>query len=82
MDTFSRFHFPYINSILKVVPSMVMVLVPMIASGAPLPVPGPAPAEVKILSNYIIMTQIFVISAMTLYLHICKCHFASVLSTM
>ena len=46
-----------------------MVLVPMIASGAPLPVPGPAPAEVKILSNYIIiMTQIFVISAMTMYL--------------
>ena len=29
-----------------------MVLVPMIASGAPLPVPGPALAEVKILSNY------------------------------
>ena len=52
MDTLSRFHFPYINSILKVFPSMVMVLVPMIASGAPLPVPGPAPAEVKILSNY------------------------------
>ena len=47
---------------------MVMVLVPMIASGAPLPVPGPAPAEVKILSNYIIMTLIFVISAITLYL--------------
>ena len=64
MDTFSRLHFPYINSILKVFTSMVMVLVPMITSAAPLPVP----AEVKIRSSYLIMTLIFVISEMTLYL--------------